>query len=77
MERHPWLRVVHCLTRDPAEPRAHYHRRVDSTVLSESLDGSHPVATYLCGPPAMVESGAAHLVGLGVEPETIWREKYD
>ncbi len=75
--RHPWLRVVHCITRDPAEPRAHYHRRVDSTVLSESLDGNHPVAAYLCGPPAMVESVAAALVGLGVAPETIWKEKYD
>ena len=75
--RHPWLQVVHCITRDPAEPRAHYHRRVDSTVLSESLDGNHPVAAYLCGPPAMVESVAAALVGLGVAPETIWKEKYD
>ena len=54
--RHSWLRVVHCITRDPAEPRAHYHRRVESSVLSESLDGDHPVAAYLCGPPAMVES---------------------
>jgi ferredoxin-NADP reductase len=75
--RHRWLRVVHCITRDPAEPRAHYHQRVDKAVLSESLDGDHPVATYLCGPPAMVESTAAHLVGLGVEPETIRKEKYD
>ncbi|HET9128574.1 MAG TPA: FAD-binding oxidoreductase [Propionibacteriaceae bacterium] len=75
--RHPWLRVVHCITRDPAEPRAHYHRRVDTTVLAESLEGDHPRAAYLCGPPAMVESVAAALVGLGVAPEAIEKEKYD
>ena len=75
--RHSWLRVVHCITRDPREPRAHYHRRVDKTVLSESLDGIHPHAAYLCGAPAMVESTAEALVGLGVAPGAIWTEKYD
>jgi ferredoxin-NADP reductase len=75
--RHPWLQVVHCITRDPAEQRAHYHRRVDSTVLSESLEGNHVVAAYLCGPPAMVETTAEALVGLGLAPGAIWTEKYD
>jgi ferredoxin-NADP reductase len=75
--RHPWLQVVHCITRDPSEPRARYHRRVDKTVLSESLEGIHPHAAYLCGPPAMVEAVTAHLVGLGLAPEAIWTEKYD
>ena len=74
---HSWLRVVHCITRDPAEPRAHYHRRVDRTVLSESLEGIHPSAAYLCGSPAMVESVAAALVDLDVAPEVIETEKYD
>jgi ferredoxin-NADP reductase len=74
---HSWLRVVHCTTRDLDEPRAHYHRRVDKAVLSESLGGNHPGAAYLCGPPAMVESVAAHLVDLGVRSEAIWTEKYD
>lgn len=75
--RHSWLRVVYCITRDPGEPRAHYHRRVDKAVLSESLEGIHPHAAYLCGAPVMVESTAEALVNLGVEPERIKTEKYD
>ena len=74
---HSWLRVVHCITRDPAEPRAHYHRRMDRTVLSKSLEGIRPSAAYLCGSPAMVESVAAALVDLDVAPEVIETEKYD
>ena len=75
--RHSWLRVVHCITRDPNEPRAHYHRRMDRAVLSESLEGIKPRAAYLCGPPVMVESTAEALVGLGVAPGAIWTEKCD
>ncbi len=53
--RQPWLRVAHCVTRDPGEPRAAYHRRVDAPILAEVLDGNLPASAYLCGPPAMVE----------------------
>lgn len=75
--RHFWLRVVHCITRDPAELRAHYHRRVDKAVLSENLEGINLRAAYVCGPPAMVESVAGALFDLGVAPEVIKTEKYD
>jgi len=75
--RHSWLQVVHCITRDPSERRARYHRRVDKAVLSESLQGICPHAAYLCGAPVMVESTAEALVGLGVAPGAIWTEKYD
>jgi len=75
--RHRWLRLVHCITRDPAERRADYHQRVDRAVLSEFLGEARPARAYLCGPPAMVESVAAALVGLGVSPAVIATEKYD
>ena len=87
--RHSWLQVVHCITRDPAEPHAHYHRRVDRTVLSEtlelsdtveeprSIEGIHPCAAYLCGRPVMVESVAASIVYLAAAPNAIRKEKYD
>jgi ferredoxin-NADP reductase len=75
--RHSWLRVVHCITRDAGELLAHYHRRVDEVVLSESLGGITPHAAYLCGAPAMVEATTEALVGLGVAPGAIWMEKYD
>lgn len=75
--RHRWLRVVHCITRDPTEERADYHRRIDKAVLSESLGALSPARVYLCGPPAMVEFVAAALVDLGVDPAAIATEKYD
>ena len=75
--RHCWLRVVHCTTRDPDEPRAHDHRRTDQAVPSESPDAIDPHAAYRCGPPAMVEATADALGGLGVAPEALWTEKYD
>lgn len=77
MMRHGWLRVVHCVTRDPAEPRASYHRRIDRNILAEVLAGKRPDYAYLCGPPAMVESTAADLGELGMTPESILTEKYD
>lgn len=75
--RHRWLRLVHCITRDPTEERADYHRRVDKAVLSECLGATIPARAYLCGPPAMVESVVAALVDLGVDPGVITTEKYD
>ena len=75
--RHSWLHVVHCITRDPSEARADYHRRIDRSVLSASLAGLDPVGAYLCGPPAMVESVSDVLVTLGVDFERIMTEKYD
>ncbi|MGH9092579.1 MAG: oxidoreductase, partial [Acidimicrobiales bacterium] len=75
--RHRWLRLVHCITRNPAECRAQFHRRVDKGVLAESLGAVRPNEAYLCGPPAMVESVVAALVDLGVDPGRIASEKYD
>ncbi len=75
--RHSWLRIVHCITRDPSEARADFHRRIDGGVLSASLAGLDPVGAYLCGSPAMVESVSDALVDLGIEPERIKKEKYD
>lgn len=73
----PWLRVVHCVTRDAGEQRASYHRRIDRSILADVLDGKFPHSAYLCGPPAMVESLAADLASLGMAPEAIRTEKYD
>lgn len=75
--RHRWLRVVHCITRDPDEHRAHYHRRVDRAILAETLGATRPTKAYLCGPPAMVESVTTALCELGVDPAVIASEKYD
>lgn len=63
-----WVRVVHCITRDPAERRAAYHRRIDGDVLREVLDGAVSALSCLCGPPAMVDAVSAALHGLGWTP---------
>lgn len=75
--RHHWLQLTHCVTRNPSEPRARYHQRIDRRVLSSCLGDVTPRAAYLCGPPAMVESVAEALADLGVAPEATWKEKYD
>ena len=74
----PWLRVIHCVTRDADEHRASYRRRIDASILAEVLDGERPASAYLCGPPAMVEQVAADLSAtLRMSPEVIHTEKYD
>jgi len=73
----PWLGVTHCVTRNPTEPRATYHRRVDREVLAEVLGGALPARAYLCGPPAMVDAVAAALGEFGVDPGAVFTEKYD
>ena len=76
-DRYRWLRVVHSVTRDPGEPRAAYHRRIDRDLLAAVLAGEVPPQAYLCGPPAMVEATAAALTDLGVDPGRVRSEKYD
>lgn len=75
--QHGWLHVIHCITRDDAEARAAYHRRIDQDVLFEVLEGHIPPHAYLCGPPEMVDAAAAALINLGMEPQAIRSEKYD
>lgn len=73
----PWLQVIHCVTRDPEDRHAAYHRRIDQAALAEILGGEVPAQAYLCGPPPMVEAVAANLTSLGLDPGTIRSEKYD
>jgi len=76
-DEHRWLQVVHSVTRDPGEPRAAYHRRIDRDLLAAVLDGEVPPQAYLCGPPAMVEATVVALTDLGVDPSRVRSEKYD
>lgn len=74
---HSWLEVVHTFTRDPDDPRATHHRRIDRAMVAEAVAGQFPRRTYVCGPPAMVEDVQAWLTELGVEPHQVQVEKYD
>lgn len=72
-----WLKVVHTVTRDPAETRVTYHRRIDKEMLADVMADLSPRLAYLCGPPAMVEMAADSLADLGLAPDQIRTEKYD
>lgn len=72
-----WLRLVHTFTRDPTDPRADYHRRIDRDMVAGVLGDGLPALAYLCGPPAMVEGVAAWLADLGLDAGRIRTEKYD
>lgn len=72
-----WLEVVHSFTRDPDDPRAAHHRRVDRAMLAQAVDGQPPRWVYVCGPPTMVEIVESCLADLGVDRAAIRTEKYD
>jgi ferredoxin-NADP reductase len=76
-ERVPWLRVTHTFTRDPRDPRALHHRRVDQAMIAGAVAQQFPRRAYVCGPPTMVEDVQKWLRDLGVDPTTILVEKYD
>ncbi len=78
------LRVIHSLSRDddatmheqPLFPNVFY----EPGRLSAGILGKHGVsagaAFYLCGPPPMMDSTLQELSSLGVDPETVEREKF-
>ena len=76
-ERFSWLDVVHTFTRDPFDPRASHHRRIDQIMIAEVVVDQFPGRTYICGPPTMVEDVQKWLTELGVDPATVLVEKYD
>jgi ferredoxin-NADP reductase len=76
-ERFSWLKVVHTFTRDPFDPRASHHRRIDQTMVAEAVAEQFPGRAYICGPPTMVEDVQKWLTELGVNPAAVLVEKYD
>lgn len=71
------LRVLHSLTRQQPENWIGYGRRIDREMLAESAwpPDEKPLA-YICGPTALVETVANHLLELGYEPERIKTERF-
>ena len=50
-----WLNVVHTFTRDEADARARFHRRIDAPML-DAIDTRTAEKIYVCGWPEMVET---------------------
>lgn len=69
------LRVVKSYTRDPLDPSAQYHRRIDQAMLDE-VGARQARAFYICGPDEMVKSSRHMLIELGIDEALIQTEIY-
>ena len=84
MSRELSLTVVHCLSRDDdvnryvdaLYPNVYYEKgRLNEDILKRHgvvMDAT----VYLCGPPPMMESALNDLQKVGVEPDSVEREKF-
>ena len=71
------LEVVHTLTRSVPTGWTGYARRIDDRMLADVLVPLGIGArVYLCGPTALVETGANALVRLGLPPDRIRTERF-
>ncbi|MGH2406537.1 MAG: ferredoxin reductase [Candidatus Limnocylindrales bacterium] len=69
--------VVHTLTRQQPPGWTGYARRIDAAMLAEVLAPlGGDARVYICGPTALVETGANALVGLGVPPDRVRTERF-
>jgi ferredoxin-NADP reductase len=73
----PSLRVIHTLTRRHPPNWTGYGRRIDLAMLADTAwpPAEKPLA-FTCGPTALVEAVADHLLELGYEPERIKTERF-
>lgn len=62
------------LTRDSGP--AYRSGRIGADELKAAVDARPPAVVFVCGPTAFVESIAAHLVDLRVDPRTIRTERF-
>ena len=77
LARRDGLEVFHTLTRGQPKGWTGYARRIDQPMLAEV---SRPLGTaalaFICGPTALVETGASALVQLGLPQERVRTERF-
>ena len=71
------LRVIHTLTKRQPHDWMSYGRRIDRAMLADTAwrPAEKPIA-FTCGPTALVETVANHLLELGYEPERVKTERF-
>lgn len=75
--RHPQVKVVYCLTRQPAPAPTYYPGRIDAALLRTAVpDASHSIA-MLCGPAQMIDGLKALLLDIGVPTSQIRHEVFE
>ena len=71
------LRGIHTLTRRQPQNWTGYGRRIDREMLAETAwQPAEKALAYTCGPTALVETVANHLLELGYKPECIKTERF-
>ena len=71
------LEVIHTLTRAQPQDWSGFGRRIDRAMLTEAAwPATKDPLAYACGPTALVETVATHLVDLGYTPERIKTERF-
>jgi ferredoxin-NADP reductase len=71
------LHVIHTLTKRQPQNWMSYGRRIDRAMLADTAwrPAEKPIA-FTCGPTALVETVANHLLELGYEPERVKTERF-
>jgi ferredoxin-NADP reductase len=74
--REDWLSVIHTFTRNPRDLSAHYHRRIDASMLNEVIGklilwDPSPPALLIAGPLEMVAVARQACATLGIEDERV------
>ena len=71
------LRVIHTLTKRQPHNWMSYGRRIDRAMLADTAwrPAEKPIA-FTCGPTALVETVANHLLELGYGPEYVKTERF-
>lgn len=75
--RHPQVKIVYCLTRQPAPDPAYYPGRVDAVLLKTAVpDITHSIS-FICGPAAMIDGLKSLLTEIGVPAPQIRHELFE
>ncbi|MEO6445416.1 MAG: FAD-binding oxidoreductase [Gemmatimonadaceae bacterium] len=74
----PGLRVIFCLTREPAQRPTDFSRRIDAEIVRGALSSlsSLPFLTFICGANRFVGDVADVLLSLGLSPSSIRTERF-
>jgi len=77
MKNHRNIKIVHTLTRGSPEGWNGYTGRINEDMIKKEVGELSGKVYYLCGPPAFVDDMSCILERLGVDKDSIKKEKYD
>jgi propane monooxygenase reductase subunit len=75
-ERLPGFRFVAALSEPAGDEEWDGEVGMITDVVQRGEDSLHKVDAYLCGPPPMIDAAMPVLIGLGVDPDHIYFDKF-